>query len=92
VNKEEIEHRFADAGWDLDGSFSGYLVIGYNGEDLSIVAHKGEQSGDPDEPAFELLHHERNVAYWVKEVPTPQQAALLLEEHGELPEKWEERS
>jgi hypothetical protein len=25
-------------------------------------------------------------------VPTPQQAQALLEEHGELPEKWEQSS
>ena len=41
---------------------------------------------------FELLDHEKNVSYWVKEVPTPQQAQMLLEEHGELPEKWEQSS
>jgi hypothetical protein len=33
-----------------------------------------------------------NLTYWVKEVPTPQQAQELLEEHGELPEKWEQPS
>ena len=90
---EEITQRFTDAGWDIDDSFSGYLIIGFSGDNLSIVAHnEGEDApaGEPDEIVFELLDHERNLTYWVKEVPTPQQAQMLLEEHGELPEKWEQ--
>ncbi len=95
VNQEaikEIVQRFASAGWDNDDSFSGYLIIGYSGNNLSIVAYdEGEEAaGQTDKPVFELLDHERNVTYWVKEVPTPQQAQQLLEEHGELPEKWEQ--
>jgi hypothetical protein len=39
------------------------------------------------EPAFELYDWEGEVAYWVKEIPTPYQAAKLLEEHGEPPEE-----
>ncbi len=89
---KEIVKSFTSAGWDRDDSFSGYLVIGFSGDNLSIVAHEGEdvEVGETDQIVFELLDHERNVTYWVKEVPTPQQAQLLLEEHGELPEKWEQ--
>ncbi len=83
----EIERSFANAGWDTDDGFSGWLVIGVSGDNLSIVAHK--EAGEAGEVVFELLDHERNLTYWVKEVPTPQQAQALLEEHGELPEKWE---
>jgi hypothetical protein len=54
------------------------------------VAHK--EAWEAGEIVFELLDHERNVTYWVKEVPTPQQAQALLEENGELPEKWEGQS
>jgi hypothetical protein len=96
VNHEainEIVQSFTSAGWDEDNSFSGYLAIGYSGDSLSIVAHQGgEKAGEeePDKLVFELLDHERNVTYWVKEVPTPQQAQQLLDEYGELPEKWEE--
>ena len=88
----EIVQSFTGAGWDNDDSFSGYLIIGYSGNNLSIVAYdEGEEAaGQTDKPVFELLDHERNVTYWVKEVPTPQQAQELLEEHGELPEKWEQ--
>jgi hypothetical protein len=28
--------------------------------------------------------------YWVGEVPTSQQAAKLLQEHGKAPEDWED--
>ena len=93
---EEITQRFTDAGWDIDDSFSGYLIIGFSGDNLSIVAHDegGEDApaGQTEEHVFELLDHERNLTYWVKEMPTPQQAQTLLEEHGELPEKWEQSS
>jgi hypothetical protein len=27
--------------------------------------------------------------YWVQEVPTPQQALQLLQEHGRPPEEWD---
>jgi hypothetical protein len=40
VNREEIEQRFASAGWDLDGSFAEHLIIGYNGDGVSLLAHK----------------------------------------------------
>jgi hypothetical protein len=81
----EIVQSFTGAGWDNDDTFTGYLVIGYSGNNLSIVAHK--KSWESDNLIFELLDHKRNVTYWVKEAPTPQQAQQLLEEHGELPEK-----
>jgi hypothetical protein len=29
----------------------------------------------------------RDLTYWVQEIPTPQQAAELLEEHGGPPEE-----
>lgn len=84
VKPEEIQQRFLDAGWDLDGSFEGYLLIGHDGERVSILAHR-EHSGT-DDLTFELLDHEQMATYWVEEVPNPQQAAQLLEEHGQLPE------
>ncbi len=95
---KEIQQNFTNAGWDIDNSFSGWLVIGFSGDNLSIVAHKEEgegeggeerETGEPDEIVFELLDHQRNLTYWVKEVPTPQRAQELLEEHGGLPERWE---
>jgi hypothetical protein len=80
VNREGIERRFALSGWDLDGSFSGYLVIGYSGEELSIVAHK--EVWQEDDLAFVILDHKSILSRWVHTVPTPMQARKL-QEHGE---------
>jgi hypothetical protein len=84
VHREEIERNFAEAGWNLDGGFSGYLVIGYCGDGFSILAR--EEASETDDPDFELVDHRRNVTYWVQEIPSPQQAQELLEELGEPPE------
>ena len=83
MNREELEQSLARAGWNLDGSFSGYLLIGYT-DDLSVLVP--EEAYDNDDPIFEIIEHERNATYWVREIPTPQQAQQLLEEYGELPE------
>ncbi len=82
---EELQQSFANAGWDLDGSFEDHLVIGYSGDGISILAHK--EAWGTDDPAFELLDHERMLTYWVREIPSPQQAQELLEDYGQLPEE-----
>ena len=84
VNKEAIEQSFARAGWELDDSFSEYLIIGHNGDGLSILAYP--QAGEPEEdPVFELIDHS-NLTYGVQEILPPQQAAQLLQEYGQTPE------
>jgi hypothetical protein len=87
VRREEIEQKFLDAGWDLDGSFEDYLLIGHDDERISLLAHR--EHWGTDDPLFELLDHEEMTTYWVNEVPTPQQAARLLQEHGKPPEEWD---
>ena len=87
MEREEIEQRFIEAGWELDGSFEDYLLIGHDGERVSLLAHR--EHLETDESVFELLDHEEMLTYWVDEVPTPQQAAQLLREHGQLPETWD---
>ncbi len=82
--RDEIKQNFANAGWDLDGSFSEYLLIGFSGEEVSILAHK-EVWGSED-PVFEIMDHERMLTYWVREILAPQKARELLQEHGEPPE------
>jgi hypothetical protein len=82
VDTEAIEQSFASAGWEIDGSFSEYLVIGHNGDGLSILAHP--EAGGPEGPVFELIDHERNLTYSVQQIPTPRQAGKLLQEHGHL--------
>jgi len=58
----------------------------YDGNGLSILAH--EQAWLTDEPiVFELIDHERDVTYGVREIPPPQQAARLLIENGQPPEE-----
>jgi len=86
VNREAIEHRFTRAGWEIDSSFSEYLVIGSNSDSLSILAY-APQAREPEDPVFELVDHERNLTYRVQEIPSPQQAGKLLQEHGQLAEE-----
>ena len=87
MQREAMKRSFASAGWDLDGSFEDHLIIGYSGDNVSILAHK-EYWGTGD-PLFELLDHAEMISYWVGEVPSPQQARELLQEHGQPPEAWD---
>ncbi len=84
MTREEIEQGFIDAGWELDDGFSGHLVVGED-SDLTILAHKWVWGTDG--PVFELCDSERDLTYWVREIPTPRQAGELLEEHGGPPEE-----
>lgn len=83
--EQSLKRSLSSAGWALDESFEGYLLIGHDGERISLLAHR-EHWGTAD-PIFELLDHEQMTTYWVQEVPTPQQATQLLQEHGQLPEE-----
>jgi len=85
VDRKAIEQRFARAGWELDGSFSEYLIVGHDGDSLSILAYP--EVGETEDPVFELTDHESNLTYGVQEIPPPQQAAQLLREHGQPPEE-----
>ena len=70
MNREAIEQSFARAGWELDDSFSEYLIIGHNGDGLSILAYP--QAGEPEEDTvFELIDHERDLTYGVQEISPP---------------------
>ena len=86
---KEIKQRFARAGWYIDYSFSGHLVIGCSGDTLSIVAHP-EIFETAEDPLFEIFDHEQYATYWVREIPTPQQAAQMVREHVKPPEEEEE--
>ena len=89
MHRRAIEQRFARAGWELDASFSEYLIIGHNSGRLSIMAYP-EAGITEEDPVFELIDHERNLAYRVREILTPQRAAQLLQEHGQPPEESED--
>jgi len=83
--EKNIERSLSSAGWTLDYSFESYLLIGHDGERVSLLAHR--EHWDTDKPIFEILDHEEMTTYWVQEVPTPQQAAKLLREHGQPSEE-----
>ena len=86
VYREQIEQSFENAGWCVDSGFSNYLVIGSDGGDLSILVREEALETNVD-ALFELIDHDRNVIYGVQEIPTPQQAANLLQEHGHPPQE-----
>jgi hypothetical protein len=85
VNREAIEQRFTRAGWELDDSFSEYLIIGSNSDSLSILAY-APQAREPEDPVFELIDHQRNLTYRVQQIPSSQLAAQLLQQYGRPPE------
>ena len=80
----QIERAFIDAGWEIAGPLR-YPIVGSSGDDLSITAH--EQYAKTDDPAFELVDSRRVMSYWVRVVPTPHVAAVLIEKHGGPPEE-----
>jgi hypothetical protein len=51
------------------------------------VAHPEQVFETAEEPLFEIIDHVQYVNHWVREIPTPSQAAQMLREHGELPEE-----
>ena len=60
------------------------MIVGF-ANNLSILAH--EWVWGFDDPVFELYDGERNLTYWVRVIPTPRQAVVLLREHDGLPEQ-----
>jgi hypothetical protein len=84
ADKDRIDRELADAGWEPDGTFSDYLAIGESG-DLCVLVHRS--TWESNEPTYELYDVDKHVSYWVHEIPTPERAAALLEEHGESSEE-----
>jgi hypothetical protein len=84
MDQGEIERGFIGAGWRVTDDSSKHLLVGNCGK-LSILAY--ESVIGSDDPTFELLDRRRVTTYWVRVIPTPRQAAVLLEEHGGLPQE-----
>ena len=84
MDQKEIVQSFTSAGWALDDSFADDLIIGYDGDCLSILAHR--EVWESNNPAFEIIDHQRNITYWVQEILTPQQATEILQEESFL--RW----
>ena len=79
MNHEEIARGFLGAGWEVVAPSWPHLIVG-NASELSILAYRS--LAETDDPVFELLDRRRNVTYWVRVIPTPRLAKVLLEEHG----------
>ena len=86
ADKDRIDRELAGAGWVPDGTFSEHLAIGESG-DLCVLVHRS--TWETNVPTYELYDVDKNVSYWVHEIPTPERAAKLLEEHGEPSEDAE---
>ena len=79
MTPEEIEQAMEEAGWEIDAGFSAYLLVG-NNSTLSILAHRWVW--DSEDPVFELSDEATDLTYWVREIPTPDEAQELIKEHG----------
>jgi hypothetical protein len=85
LTPEQIGQALTQAGWRLEGGFSEYLIVGHDGYHASIFAHSWVW--EKDTHVFELRDERTGRVYWVHAIPTPWQAKLLLEEHGDSPEE-----
>ncbi len=97
MTREEIRKIFEQTGWEIANRGDERVLLGdASNLSLSILAYDGAAIGS-DDPEFMLYHRERDLAYWVRVVPTPTTAAVLLEAHGDRPEeelgraRWEQR-
>jgi hypothetical protein len=79
--REAIEQNLISAGWEVDGGFSEHLLIGNAGE-LSILIPWWARR-DAEDAEYELYDAQKNRVCRIEAVPTPLQARMLLEEHGE---------
>jgi hypothetical protein len=84
VVKERQAQGAANTSVDVGDIYPEPLAIG-NDSDLDVVVRSWTWGSDG--PVYELHDAEKNIAYWVLEMPSPQKAAELLREHGGPPEE-----
>ena len=82
MDRELLEQELARAGWEVDGSSSEHLAIGNAGNLSVLIPERSWQGADP---VYELYDVRKNTACWVRMIPTPFRAVMLLEQHGETP-------
>jgi hypothetical protein len=87
MTPEQIGRALTEAGWQLDGHFSEYLIVGHD-DHASITAHSWVW--EEDTHVFELNDARTRRVFWIHAIPTPWQARLLLEERDDQPEREEE--
>ena len=86
MTREEVREAFEKAGWRISDRTNYHLLVGEaENPSLSLLAHE-EAIGAAD-PAFEIVDLERNATRRVRSIPTPAQAAALIEEQRGLPEE-----
>ncbi|MDP9458280.1 MAG: hypothetical protein M3Q60_21455 [Actinomycetota bacterium] len=83
MTREEIIEGFEAAGWRIGGGAEEEgMLVGY-ADDLSILADESQIGAE--DPAFELYDGQHGVTYWVRVIPTPRVARVLLDAHGGPP-------
>ena len=86
MTPEQVGQALTEAGWRLDGGFSEYPIVGHDDDHYaSITVHSWVW--EKDTHVFELSDAKTRRVYWVHAIPTPWQAKLLLDEHGDSPEE-----
>ena len=86
MTREEVREAFEEAGWRVSERTDYHLLVGEaENPSLSLLAREGVIGAA--NPAFEIVDRERNVTHRVRWIPTPMQAAALVEEHGRPPEQ-----
>jgi hypothetical protein len=86
LTPDQIDQALTEAGWYLGDSFSEYFIVGRD-QHASVTAHSWVW--EKDAHVFELKDQRTERVYWVHAIPTPWQAKLLLEEHGDSPHEQE---
>ena len=82
MHRKEIERSLVDAGWQVCEPSSPHLLLVGSAGDLAIQAY--QSLAVTEDPVFELVDRRWGPTYWVRVVPTPRVAAVLLEKHGEF--------
>ena len=82
MDRAALKREVASAGWVIDSGYSEHLIIGNAGDLCILLPERSWQGADTE---YELYDVEKNVACWVRAIPTPYYAERLLQECGQIP-------